>query len=142
MCWLRKYQVVWWLEVINKIFLNHFWRLIRWQTSVIFMRTSVILSRKVTWAVFHKDCNHFNVYFLFQFQNLTEIISAVIISKYCCIKPHEINLSCNNYNRLNLKLEHKFVVCTHAQYLFCLKNNNYNWTTFRVKNRLRPVTNT
>ena len=74
-----------------------------------------------TGAVFHKDCNRFNVYFLFQFQNLTEIISAVIISKYRCIKPHEINLSCNNYNRPNLKLEHKFVVCTHAQYLFCLK---------------------
>ena len=43
------------------------------------------------WAVFHKDCNRFNVYFLFQLQNLIEIVSAVIISKYRCIKPHEIN---------------------------------------------------
>ena len=59
-------------------------------------------------------------YFLFQFQNLTEIISAVIISKYRCINPHGINFSCNNNNRPNLKLAHKFVVCTHAQYLFCL----------------------
>ena len=43
-------------------------------------------------AVFHEDCNRFNnVYFLFQLQNLIEIVSAVIISKYSCIKPHEIN---------------------------------------------------
>ena len=30
------------------------------------------------WAVFHKDCNRFNVYFVIQLQNLTVIVSAVI----------------------------------------------------------------
>ena len=36
---------------------------------------------------------------LFQLQNLIEIVSPVIISKYRCIKPLKINFTGNNYNR-------------------------------------------
>ena len=45
------------------------------------------------WAVFHKGCNCFNADFLFQLQNLTVIISAVIDFK---IPLHKIDLSWNS----------------------------------------------
>ena len=54
---------------------------------------NLLLCMVHAWAVFHKDCNCFNVYFLFQLQNLTEIISAVIDFK---IPLHKIDLSWNN----------------------------------------------